>query len=147
MESVMDHAGTDPTAQRPGAAEQRAAEPDAPATGARDRPKAGMLTVAQYKDRLWRRLFRTLDYVSIAFSILMVYGAALVADYLLIYLIEYLFRDEIAESSFVASFFHAVRVGLALLTFILALIHGVRSAVEQYRLDSRLTREDEKPHV
>ena len=110
-------------------------------------PKSGMLTVAQYKDRLKRRLYRTLDYISIAFSVLAIYAAFLVADYLLIKLIEYLAGSELSESKALSTFFKSVKVGLALLGFILCLIHGSRSAWEQYQLDSRLGREDEKPHV
>jgi len=110
-------------------------------------PKPGMLTVAQYQDRLKRRLYRTLDYVSIAFSTLAIYAAFLVADYLLIELIEYLARAELAGANSLATFFKSVKVGLVLLGFILCFVHGLRAAWEQYQLDSRLTQEDEKPHV
>lgn len=71
--------------------------------GTRDRPKAGMLTGPQYRDRMKRRLYRTLDYASIAFSMLVIYGTALIADYLLINLIEFLFRSEWASSTSLAS--------------------------------------------
>jgi hypothetical protein len=106
-----------------------------------------MLTIPQYQDRLKRRFYRTIDYASIAISILVIYGTVLVADYLLVKLIEYLFRSEMNASPFLASVFKGVKVGLALLTFVVSLIHGVRSAWEQYKLETQLIREDEKPHV
>jgi len=56
-------------------------------------PKAGMLTEAQYLDRIRRRFFRTLDYATIAFSMLCIYGSFVTADYLLIGLVEYLFQS------------------------------------------------------
>ena len=110
-------------------------------------PKAGMLTEAQYRDRIRRRFFRTLDYASIAFSMLCIYGFILICEYLLINLIGYLFQSELKDSSYLATTFRGIRIGLALLSIVLATIHGVRSGIEQYRLDEKLTREDEKPHV
>lgn len=110
-------------------------------------PKAGMLTEAQYRDRIRRRLFRTLDYASIALSMLCIYGSVLISDYLLMGLIGYLFRAEVEDSGYLALTFKGIRIGLALLAFVLAMIHGVRSGIEQYRLDAKLLKEDEKPHV
>jgi hypothetical protein len=110
-------------------------------------PKAGMLTEAQYRERIRRRFFRTLDYASIAISVLFIYGVILVCDYLLMGLIEYLFENEMENASYLAITFKGIKIGLALLAFVLATIHGVRSGFEQYRLDARLAREDEKPHV
>ncbi len=103
-----------------------------------------MLTVSQYKDRMSRRFYRTLDYVSIGFSALFIYGAFLTADYLLLNLTEYLFRAEMDETPFLATFFKAAKVGLALLAFILCIIHGIRAAWEQYQRDIQLSREDGK---
>ena len=110
-------------------------------------PKRGMLTAAQYKERLWRRCLRTLDFVSIAISALVIYGAFLITDFMLLNLIDHLFRDEMNESPFLATFFKSARVGLALLAFILFIIHSVRAAWEQYQRDRQLSPEDEKPHV
>ncbi len=110
-------------------------------------PKPGMLTEAQYRDRIRRRFFRTLDYGSIALSMLIIYGSILICDYSLLWLIGYLFQAEMEDSSYLAMLLKGIRVGLAVLTFVLATIHGMRSCIEQYKLDARLAREDEKPHV
>lgn len=110
-------------------AETREARRPAVAQGS----KAGMLTEAQYRDRIRRRLFRTLDYNSIAFSMLCIYGSVLICDYLLMGLIGYLFRAEMEDSGPLATTFKGIRIGLALLAFVLAMIHGIRSGIEQYR--------------
>jgi len=51
------------------------------------------------------------------------------------------------ESSPLAIGFKGIKIGLALLAITLATYHGIRSGIEQYRLDAKLAREDEKPHV
>lgn len=110
-------------------------------------PKAGMLTVDQYKDRMWRRLFRTLDYVSISVSVLFIFGAGYIVEWLLIALVEFVSKGELEKNPSLARFFEATKVGLALLVIIVAAVHAIRSSVEQYRRDAQLSREDEKPHV
>src|SRR6185437_4603994 len=110
-------------------------------------PKAGMLTVEQYKERMRRRLYRTLNYVSISTSILFIFGAGYIVEYLLIWLVERVSKGELGNSSFLARFFEATKVGLALLTIVVAAVHGIRASGDQYRRDAQLSREDEKPHV
>lgn len=110
-------------------------------------PKEGMLTVSQYKDRMWRRLYRTFDYASIAFSMLVIYGSIIAAEHLLLMLVHYFLHDEIAKSPSLETLFNGMKKGFAFLAIILAAIHGTRAAIDQYRLDEKLAREDEKPHV
>jgi len=100
-------------------------------------------TVAVYRERIRRRWYRTLNYASIAFTALVAYGSFLVADYLLVTSIEWLFRAEIKGSRFASAFFEAVKLGLAMIAFLLCVVHGARSAWAQYKLDKKLTGEEE----
>jgi hypothetical protein len=102
-----------------------------------------LLTVTQYKERMKRRLFRSLNYASIAFTYLIAYGSFLIADYLLLSLCFWLFRDEIHESRLVSDCFYFLKIGLALLVIPLFATHGLRAAWAQYKLDAKLVKEEE----
>jgi hypothetical protein len=104
---VGKHRDTKEKMMATGAGEPDAAQGDRESTreakfsappGARPSPKHGMLTPAQYQDRMLRRLFRTLDYMSIPIFMLAIYGTAIVCEHILVQLIEYLYHSE-AESS------------------------------------------------
>lgn len=122
------------------------ASPVSPRTSASKDEVSGtgkLLTVNQYQDRMKRRLFRSVNYASIAFTMLIAYGSFLTADYLLLSLGVWLFRDEIRASPLVSDCFYFLKIGLALLLIPLFVAHGLRAAWAQYKLDSKLVSEGE----
>lgn len=93
--------------------------------------------------RITERYYRALDYLSIYGFILIVYGAALITDYLLFVLMWALLSDDIKKYSIVAAGFDYARIGLALLFILGALVHGIISTYSQVQLDLRLSKEGE----
>lgn len=93
--------------------------------------------------RIADRYYRALDYLSIYVFILIVYGAALVTDYLLFALMWALLSDDVKKYRVVAMGFDYARIGLALLFILGALVHGVISTYSQVQLDLKLAKENE----
>jgi hypothetical protein len=91
-----------------------------------------------------RRLFRGLNYLSIYVFIIIVYGGALLTDYLLFALISWLLQEDIQRYQLVADWFDYARIGLALLLIICAVTHGLISTYTQVKLDIELSREGEE---
>lgn len=90
------------------------------------------------------RFYRALDYLSIYAFILVVYGGALITDYLLFLLIWTLLKEDVEKYPIVAQGFDYARIGLALLFIAGAVIHGIISTISQIRLDYTLSQEGEK---
>lgn len=91
--------------------------------------------------RVRERFFRALDYLSLFAFILIVYGSAVICDYLLFYLMWFLLSDDVAKYPIVAQGFDYARIGLALLFITSAVVHGILSTVSQVQLDIKLARE------
>lgn len=87
------------------------------------------------------RLYRALNYVSIFVFILIVYGGALITDYLLFQLMWALLSEEIQQYPVVEQAFSFARIGLALMFIAGAVIHGMLSTYSQVRLDISLMNE------
>ena len=75
--------------------------------------------------RLLGRLYRAFDYLTIYIFILVVYGGAVISDYLLFLLLWSLLGADIKQYSIVAIGFDYARIGLALLFISSAVIHGI----------------------
>ena len=103
----------------------------------RSNPKADI----RYK--VEQRLYRALNYISVFLFILLVYGGALITDYLLFKLIWVLLSDDIQKYSVVSQVFDFARIGLAFLFILSAIIHGIVSTYSQVRLDIALLSEGE----
>jgi hypothetical protein len=67
--------------------------------------------------------------------ILVVYGGAVITDYLLFWLIALLLREDVAKYPFVATWFDRARIGLACLLILFAVVHGILSTISQVRMD------------
>lgn len=94
------------------------------------------------KQQLRTRYYRALNYLSIYLFLIVVYGGALLTDYFLILLIEWLLKEDIQRYPIVAQWFDYARTGLGLLLIVLAVTHGVISTISQVRLDLEIARED-----
>jgi hypothetical protein len=95
----------------------------------------------QLSQRVTKRFFRALDYVSIFMFVVIVYGSAVIADYILFLLIWSLLREEVAKYPIVSSAFDYARIGLALLCIAGAIIHGILSTYNQIKIDIELAKE------
>lgn len=95
------------------------------------------------RQRLSARFYRAVDYVSIYIFVLVVYGGAVVTDYLLFALLWLLLRDEVTKYPLVALGLDYARIGLALLFILSAVVHGTISAYSQIKLDIKLSRQGE----
>lgn len=93
--------------------------------------------------RVVSRYYRALDYLSIYAFILVVYGGAVVTDYLLFLLLWALLGEEVKLYPIVTAAFHYARIGLALLFIATAIIHGFISTTSQIKLDLKLAKEGE----
>jgi hypothetical protein len=71
-----------------------------------------------------------------------VYGAAVLADYLLFLMLWSLLREHAQLYPLIAQALDYARMGLALLFILAALIHGCISTAAQIRLDVMLAREE-----
>ena len=96
------------------------------------------------KSRLRSRLYRALDYLTIYLFILVVYGGAVITDYLLFLLLWALLGADVREYPLVAMGFQYARIGLALLCIVSAVIHGIISTYSQVKLDIKLSQEGEQ---
>jgi hypothetical protein len=91
--------------------------------------------------RMRVRFWRTLDYLSLFASMLVIYGAAFGSEYLLAEGLSAMLARDVGESQVVAVAFRIFKVGLALLTIFLGTVHAFRSARSQLELDRKLTGE------
>ncbi len=94
--------------------------------------------------RLISRLYRAFDYLTIYLFILVVYGGAVISDYLLFLLLWSLLGADIKQYSLVSIGFDYARIGLALLFITSAVIHGIISTYSQVMLDIKLSKEGEQ---
>jgi len=106
-------------------------------------PVSISLSAEALRNRVKQRLFRALDYLSIFAFIVIVYGSAVLADYLLFLLLWALLDDEVRKYPVVARALDYARIGLALLFIFSAVVHGVISTYSQIRLDMKLANEGE----
>ncbi len=102
-----------------------------------------LLDRERIKQRLKDRFYRAIDYLSIYTFILVVYGGAVVTDYLLFLLLWSLLQDEVNKYPLVALGLDYARIGLALLFIASAVIHGAISTYSQIKLDIALAKEGE----
>ena len=90
------------------------------------------------------RVYRALNYISIYLFILVVYGGALITDYLLFELMSWLLSASIQSYPLVAAWFDYARIGLAFLFIVTAVFHGILSTYGQMKLDLLLAQEGEQ---
>lgn len=95
------------------------------------------------KQRLLDRFYRAVDYLSIYAFILVVYGGAVITDYLLFLLLWSLLNNDVNKYPMVASGLDYARIGLALLFIAGAVSHGVISTYSQIKTDITLAKESE----
>lgn len=117
--------------------QKQVAQPPSPSPSPSPSPEA--LIRQQMRLRFWR----TLNYLSIFTSCLVVYGSAVVADYLLFLLIWALMGDTMTQHPIVVQAADFTQIGLALMALFGMLVHGVFSAWGQIQLDLKLSREGE----
>ena len=101
-------------------------------------------TIEQVNAQVRKRLFRALNYLTIYVFVIIVYGGALLTDYVLFELIAWLLADDVKEYALVAQWFDYARMGLALLLVVCAVTHGIISTVSQIRLDIALAKEGQE---
>lgn len=97
-----------------------------------------------FKKRIVNRYYRAVDYLSIYAYVMVVYGGALFADYLLFELMWLLLAEEVQKYELVKLAFDYARIGLALLFLLCALVHGMLSTYSQLKLDLELVKEDKQ---
>ena len=93
--------------------------------------------------RLRELLWHASNYLSIYIYILVIYGGALVTEYVLLALIEFLLGPDVEQYPIFASVFDYLRVGLGLLVAVMAVLHAVIITFNQVRRDMELSRKDE----
>jgi len=91
--------------------------------------------------RLVVRFWRAVDYLSIFVFTLVVYSAAVVADFLFFEFLSRLLTNDATEYPLVALAFRIFRISLALLAILLGCVHATYSAIKQIRLDRELSKE------
>jgi hypothetical protein len=91
--------------------------------------------------RLVVRFWRAIDYLSIFVFTLVVYSAAVAADFLFFEFLSRLLTIDAKEYPLVALAFRVFRIGLALLAILLGCVHATHSAIKQIRLDHELSKE------
>jgi hypothetical protein len=91
--------------------------------------------------RIRVRFYRALDYLSIFAYIVVVYGAAVAADYVFFEGLVHLLKRSADESPFIALMLHYFKVGLALIAMGLGAVHAGHSAWSQWKLDRELSKE------
>lgn len=90
------------------------------------------------------RLYSALNYLSIYAFIVIVYGTALIADYLLFLLMWWLLSNEVQKYPLISLACDYARIGQALLFIVSAFVHGLISTYTQSRLDLKLARVGEE---
>jgi len=91
-----------------------------------------------------RRLIRAVDYLSLYLFIVVVYGGAIVADYVIFSLMWWLVSEDAKTYPLVAELLDYARIGLAILFIAGAVIHGILSTASQVKLDYGLSKEDQR---
>jgi uncharacterized Tic20 family protein len=97
----------------------------------------------EFKQKARRRFYRALNYLTIYLFVLIVYGGAIVTDFALFQLILWLIAEDATKYPLVALWLDMARIILAILLVIFALVHGIFSTVQQFRMDWGMFREDE----
>ncbi len=95
------------------------------------------VVVARLRIRFWRAI----DYLSIFAFTLVVYSAAVAADFLFFEFLSRLLSLDAREYPVVAAAFRIFKISLALLAILLGCVHAAHSAFNQFRLDRDLSRE------
>lgn len=102
------------------------------------KPLFGKDTLLQHaRSRFWRAC----NYFTIFAFVLFVYSGALVTDYLLFALMQWLLQDSVRAYPVVATWFEYAKIGLAMLFIFAAVVHGGVSTYSQVKLDVQLARE------
>jgi hypothetical protein len=84
---------------------------------------------------------RALNYLSIYAFVIVVYGGAILSDFILFELVARLLVAEIQQNGMVAHWFYLARTGLALLSIFLAVVHAIIATIRQLQLDWKLSKE------
>ena len=120
---------------------QQPPDPQAEATAKSPKPRFGhdpdetrRIVVARLRVRFWRAI----DYLSIFAFTLVVYSAAVAADFLFFEFLSRLLSIDAREYPVVAAAFRIFKTGLALLAILLGCVHAAHSAISQVRLDREL---------
>lgn len=103
-----------------------------------------LMTAEQLKKRIKSRFYRALDYLSIYIFIIIVYGGATIAEYLLFSLLWLLLSEDVQKYPIISLALDYARIGLGLLFISSAFVHGALSTYHQIKLDFRLAKEGEK---
>jgi len=89
------------------------------------------------------RWWRVLNYISICFSILVIYLGFIATEYLLFSVIYQVVSDERTTYPFIASVVDYLKIAGAVMFLLCGLAHSVRATYEQLQMDIRLSREDD----
>lgn len=96
------------------------------------------------RNKLRRRFYRSLDYLSSYAFLLIIYGGFLFTEHSLLSLVVWLLRNTtVAKCHIVAQFFEFAQIGLALLVVINALVHGIFSTISLIKIDLATSKEIE----
>lgn len=89
----------------------------------------------KFIENLNYRFYNTLNYLTLFVYVFIVSAAALVTDYILVLLLEFLFLEDISKSSFVAQAFYWYKTGSAFLVLAVFMIHAIMSSYSQLRFE------------
>ncbi|HEX8681668.1 MAG TPA: hypothetical protein VF707_05090 [Ardenticatenaceae bacterium] len=79
--------------------------------------------------RIRLRILYALDYVSLYALIIVIYSGSLATDYIILEMVTLVLETELARSTTIARFFDFLRTGLALMTVVLGIAHGLISTI------------------
>ena len=88
--------------------------------------------------RLQVRFWWFVDYASIFAASAAIVAVAVLVDFAFFNLLSYLLAGDARDSPTVAAALHYFKVGIALLSMALGVVHALHSAVEQWQLEDRL---------
>lgn len=100
--------------------------------------------ITKFKRTQRIRFFRALNYISIYFFILVVYGGLLIFDYFLFQIMWWVISPDATKYPLISSALDFAKMGLGLLFILGALIHGFISTYSQIQLDLKLLEEEKE---
>lgn len=106
--------------------------------------KAGSDVASIFRKQVKVRFYRLLNYIALFLFILLVNGGLLATDFILFSMVEWFLHNDVQKYPLLAMWFDYVKIALAFLVLLAAVVHGILSLVTQVRIDWKISRELER---
>jgi hypothetical protein len=115
---------------------------DSPTSSPED--KVGSDVASSFRKQVKVRFYRLLNYIVLFIFILLVNGGLLATDFILFSMVEWFLHNDVQKYPFLETWFNYVKIALAFLVLLAAVVHGILSMISQVRLDWMISRELER---